>query len=436
MKVSATISMIFTLLITSVCSQSSQELPIDSQYEYVIQVVSGNFQHGNNGDQLFDPIVVRVIDSQQTPQANVPLLFEIICGEGRLSMTSTNTDSAGQAEISWVLGYQSDHILKVSPSNNQYAAEARYIYANTYFTIENQWVSGIPFRIETETISHDNRILESANFLTFSNGSSDDVKVIYSKMAEDAFFEIKQAFGIPNCEAIGVFNNITDTKITLFSNIHLIHDQIAFSVGFFLYGMDSPFYSDWLAAAPAGFREWYGREVKHETMHVMQWLLGLDWDSSIPWSQRWGTTWPEFWFSEGIAEHISGGSFLPIENIQQVNEWRENPDHINPISILRSDSSPVDDSRIGEYYPMFGLAVRFLLDENGLGRTFPDVKALYLDMIETGSFRHSFQTFMGISVEYYEENFYWLISEFFYRISMKNIYPESYKTTYIQKEVL
>jgi hypothetical protein len=415
MKVSATICMFFAMLFTSACSDSSQEQPIDSQYEYMIQVTSGNFQHGNNGEQLNDPITVRITDSQQTPQANVPLVFEIICGGGRLSLTSTNTDPAGRAEVNWVLGHQSDHILKVSSSNNQYAAESRYVYANTYFAIENQWVSEIPFQIETETISHDNRILESANFLTFSDGSSDDAKVIYSKMAEDAFFEIKQAFGIPNSEAIGVFNNITDTKITIFSNIHLIHDQIAFPIGFFLDGIDAPSFSAWLDADPAGFREWYGRVVKHETMHVMQWLLGLDWDSSLPWPQRWGTTWPEFWFSEGIAEHISGGSFPPIENIQQVNEWRENPDHINPVSILRSDSSPVDDSRIGEYYPMFGLAVRYLLDENGLGRTFPDVKALYLDMIETGSFRHSFQTFMGISVDYYEENFFELIRDFLNR---------------------
>ena len=66
----------------------------------------------------------------------------------------------------------------------------------------------------------------------------------------------------------------------------------------------------------------------------------------------------------------------------------------------------------GDYYPMFELAVEYLLDEKGLGKTFLDVKNMYKDMLLTGSFAISFQKFMGISLKYYEDNFFDLIEEF------------------------
>lgn len=275
-----------------------------------------------------------------------------------------------------------------------------------------QWISGIPFLIENEKIKHDDHILETDNFLTFSDASSDEIKIIYSQMAEGAFAEIKQAFEIQSSEELGIFSDNRSTKITIFSDRYLNHSNMAFPIGFLLIALDSPSASSWFGGDQSQLRAWYQRNVKHETMHVMQWLFGLDWNSRWPWLQRWGRTWPEFWFSEGIAEYISGGVFSPIETIDQVNAWRENPQHINPISIHRSTDAPVPDSQIGEYYPMFGLAVRYLLDENGLGKTFIDVKKMYLDMRKTVSFRVSFEKFMGISVNYYEAHFFELIADF------------------------
>ena len=277
---------------------------------------------------------------------------------------------------------------------------------------QHKWISEIPFYIDYEKIEHDDRILETDNFLTFSDASSDDVKITYSQMAERAFDEIKQAFEIQSSEELGIENDNRGTKITIFSDRYLNHNNMAFSTGFLLIALDSPIAVSWFGGDETKLQEWYQRNVKHETMHVMQWLLGLDWDSKLPWSQRWGKTWPEFWFSEGIAEYISGGAFNPIETIDQVNAWREDPQHINPIHVRRSDDSPVPDSRIGEYYPMFGLAVRYLLDENGLNKSFADVKEMYLDMRKTSSFRESFEKSMGISVEYYEGHFFEFMDNF------------------------
>jgi hypothetical protein len=285
-------------------------------------------------------------------------------------------------------------------------------------TEQHQWISGIPFFIENEQIEHDDRILETDNFLTFSDASSDEVKIIYAQMAEKAFDEIKKSFHIQSSEELGIYRNNRNTKITIYSDRYLNHDNMAFPLGFSLIALDSPITSSWFGGDQSLLQDWYRRDVKHETMHVMQWLFGLDWNSNLPWSQRWGRTWPEFWFSEGIAEYISGGAFTPIENINQVNTWLQNPDHINPIKIRRSTDAPVPDARIGEYYPMFGLAVRYLFEDTGLGKSFVDVKDMYLDMRTTASFRESFEKNMGISVEYYEEHFFELIADFLNQSSL------------------
>ena len=231
-------------------------------------------------------------------------------------------------------------------------------------------------------------------------------------MAEEALQEILGAFGIDSSEELGVHREVPASKITIYSNFQDNHAQMAFPNGFILIGLDSPHYTGWSIYDTPQFPEWYRRIVKHETMHVLQWLLGLDWERTWPWSQRVGRTWPEFWFSEGISEYISGGTSEPIMTLAQLDAWRESSVHVNPIGVRLSEDAPVPDSRIGDYYPMFGLAVRYLLDDAGLGRTLEDVKGLYLDMRTTVSFRESFESFMGVSVEEYEADFFELMEEY------------------------
>jgi len=283
--------------------------------------------------------------------------------------------------------------------------------------LEYQWISGIPFTINypfsSEEIEHDDRILETDHFLVFSDASSDEVKTTYAEFAEKAFEGIKIAFDIESSQQLGIDPDNVDTKITIFSDRYLNYSNIAFPNGFLLIALDAPAASSWFEGNEDELKAWYKKDVKHETMHVFQWLLGLDWDNTLSWNDRVGRTWPDFWFSEGISEYISSGSFAPIENMDQVNAWFQNLNHINPISIHLSEDAPVSDSYIGEYYPMFGLAVRYLIEDENLDNSFIDVKEMYLDMQNTANFHESFETYMGISVEYYEEHFLDLISAFF-----------------------
>jgi hypothetical protein len=256
---------------------------------------------------------------------------------------------------------------------------------------EGQWISDIPFtytQLGTErTLPHDNRIYESANFLIFS----DEVKKEISGMAEESLQELKLSFGISGSEELGIVNR--ESKVKIFANRYHNYTQMYFPFGFIIYSIDSP---------QNVYGENYNRLVKHELMHVFQHLLGLGLNGY--------EFWPEVWFNEGIAEYMAGGVLGTINNINQVNEWFADEAHINPISIHNFDDYAGPYNRRGEYYPMFELAVRYLLDERGQGKTLLDVKNIYEALKDSIYFNDAFESNMGMSIAYYESHFYELIS--------------------------
>jgi hypothetical protein len=262
---------------------------------------------------------------------------------------------------------------------------------------EGQWISDIPFTytlLGTEhTLQHDNRIYESANFLIFSDASSDEVKKKISRIAEKSLVELKLAFSISSSEELGIVNR--ESKVIIFANRYQNYSQIYFPCGLIIYSIDSP---------QNAFGENYNRLVNHELMHVFQHLLGLGLDGY--------DYWPEVWFCEGIAEYMAGGVLGTINNINQVNEWFAEENHINPISIHKFNDYRGPYNRRGEYYPMFELTVRYLLDERGQGKTLLDVKNIYEDLKNSIPFDDAFESNMKMSITYYESHFYELISEY------------------------
>lgn len=61
---------------------------------------------------------------------------------------------------------------------------------------------------------------------------------------------------------------------------------------------------------------------------------------------------------------------------------------------------------------MFGLAIEYLLDKKGLGKTHVDMKTMLEEMaLGTGS-ETSFETHIGLSAPYFREHFYDLICDF------------------------
>jgi len=262
---------------------------------------------------------------------------------------------------------------------------------------DGMWVSDIPYYVPLFdiTVSHDNRIYETDHFLTFSNGSSDEVKVRFATYAEQGFADLLKKFAISNGAELGIAGQ--STKIIIFTNKILPElTQRVFPFGFVLYSEDSDIFATW----PEWLTSRYSNMIKHETMHVLQYLLGTK-EDYLTRDQI-----PEFWFTEGLAEFVCDGTSIPVTTLNEFNEWFQNPDHINPVRIHHLSDSPVSMMRIYEYYAMFGLAVRYLLDDNGHGKTLLDVKDMFAT-IQTGNylFTEAFAMHMDITIEEFEEVF-------------------------------
>jgi len=61
---------------------------------------------------------------------------------------------------------------------------------------------------------------------------------------------------------------------------------------------------------------------------------------------------------------------------------------------------------------MFQLAVEYLVDENGHGKSFEDIKDLLLDVSVGVSFETAFKNRLGISVKEYEMQFFDLMNDY------------------------
>jgi hypothetical protein len=251
------------------------------------------------------------------------------------------------------------------------------------------WVSGLRFSSPWDDIlTHDNRVLETDNFLIFSDASSDEAKIRMGKTAEAALELIKNLFKVSS-EDLGIRDRVSKFRVYSARRADKGYPR-AFNSGFVMWAYDSYTHTR---------QELIPDTTEHECTHVVQNKLGgfysLVWD----------------WFTEGLAEYISdGGSYIVITCWPEVDEWRQDPGHVNPITIQYLEQIPnyavMDWQRREQYYPIFGLAVRYLVDPKGHGKTLIEVKNMFADIRNGVDFATSFEIHMGMSLEYYKENFY------------------------------
>lgn len=375
----------------------------------ILTVVSGGYQAGDDGQLLPEPVVVSLTDAEGTPQQGIALEFSIVTGGGSLSpemkagTTSPGTSSSqlltgggGLVQVFWSLGYGSDHILKVELAEPDGITEAAYVFAQTSVQFDMQWTSGHRFpSLFGQYVAHDDRILETSHYLIFSDESSDDAKVRFAKVAEETLYEVFDAFNISESSELGILQDYPDTKPRLFSNVNTSfpYGGFAFRTGYVYFAFDCEQY----ASSPY-LREGYRADVHHETVHVLSFLCGLD---NLP------NLWPDVWFSEGIAVYISNNR-PPPANLAELEDWRNIPANDNPIKVHEWEDLPSGGRR---YYHMFGLAVEYLLSEDGHGKTTTDVLDMYRWMHDTEEgFARAFELHMGMSLHYYEDNYWDLIT--------------------------
>jgi hypothetical protein len=250
--------------------------------------------------------------------------------------------------------------------------------------------------------THDCHPYVGDHFTIYSDGSSDEAKQQLAALMEPIFDQLVSEFQIEDIEEELDFTG--DYTYYVYANKH--HDIIRAMGGrngFFIGAIDC-------ATIPGYYIDnpwWYGCIAKHELTHVFQFTLtGCS-------NYRVCIYWLNVWFREGQAVYMSGGGpDIRITRLSQFYQWWEDESHVNPISIQRWYDYPHPD-RFEEYYPMFGLAYAYLVDPvHGHGATIADMREMFQLMKEGDRFKDALQQALGISVHFFEDDFYRLMEEY------------------------
>lgn len=250
--------------------------------------------------------------------------------------------------------------------------------------------------------THDCYPYVGEHFTIYSDGSSDQAKQQLAELMEPIFNQLVPEFLIDDIEEELDFTG--DYTYYVYADKH--HDIIramGYRNGFFIGAIDCATIPDYYTRNPW----WYSCILKHELTHVFQFTLtGCPSNAACPY-------WLGVWFREGQAVYMSGGGpGIRITTLSEFYKWWEDETHVNPISIHRWYDFP-DPDRGGEYYPMFGLAYAYMVDPvHGHGAAIADMREMFQLMKEGEGFMEAFEEAMGMSVYFYEDDFYRLMEEY------------------------
>jgi hypothetical protein len=255
-----------------------------------------------------------------------------------------------------------------------------------------------------EAWPHDGHPVESEHFVVYSDGAGMAARERLASLAEDVYAEVIDEMGV---DPASMFKFPPDQqRIDLYANRYNLLEgggARGYYAGAIVWSFDNE--SGQGDTSLSAVRV----ALKHELVHVVESLLKGRYvgDVAVGDPRRMPV-----WFSEGTAEAISGGSTSGApRTLDQMNALVSRYGRINPIS-WRVDLPPSDtvlDAYAHYYYPMAELAVEYLLDPSGPGRSPKDLAAVMLDMGNDVPFADAFEAHMGIAEADYEEQFFGLM---------------------------
>ncbi len=266
---------------------------------------------------------------------------------------------------------------------------------------DGSWIRGLGLRL-----GHDGNPYHSDSFVVYSDFSSRDARRYVAERAEHAYGKLMTDLATGHFE----FDwRTAERTIDIFANkLQSAADGLAYDEGFVVRAWDAPGYW-WNANAQR-----YDQLITHELMHVLQGLLiGAEHPLNSP----------HVWYTEGIAVNREDGPQTgTILTRSQLERWRAEHSHLkgggNPVSIRVWTDFPPEILALEQtdsYYAYFELAFRYLIDPAGLGRSLTDMKQIYFDIRSGMSFTDSFAQRSGMTVEFYEAEFFTLMSSYLSR---------------------
>lgn len=149
------------------CSEVQSPLEEPPKSKVTMTVVSGNNQAGEGGDQLTDPLIVKVTNAQELPLGNVSVYFRVVEGQGSIiDEPAQVTNNDGLAEVRWQIGPGYNGIEVIMQDEN-------YTAAPRYFCAEAENPTGI---FITRTISSLEKVSDTLYTITFYGDYSEILK--------------------------------------------------------------------------------------------------------------------------------------------------------------------------------------------------------------------------------------------------------------------
>lgn len=262
-----------------------------------------------------------------------------------------------------------------------------------------------PWTVTGYRFGHDGQPYPGESFLVYSDFSAQEERRYLAETLDGHFREMKASLGIlANDELEGWTPGTRIDVLSLRAQADtVIWMGTSFRYGFIVHSPDSRRFSQ------AGYtRAIYDQLLRHELMHVVEYYLT---------GVRATTEATEKWFHEGVAMVMGGEPPGQLRSLGALNQWRQRmvayPGQGNPVLIKTWEDYPAairaDAPSLNGYYLAFELAVRYLLDPAGLGKSLADVKAIYLALRGGKPFSAAFEAQMGMSVEGYESDFWTLM---------------------------
>jgi len=241
---------------------------------------------------------------------------------------------------------------------------------------------------------HDGAPYETEHFIVFSDAASLDARRQLAAIGEELWSVLREDFGIAS-DTLFRFP-VGQSRIHMYAYRDRFPQEWggrAYYGGVMMYSLDNP------RRAGAGHTEiqLYTRVVKHELMHAIEFLLRGSDDPNLV----------DVWLTEGIAEYVSGGTAGgSVDDLARLDSLIDAYGELNPVAMHGYHYPEVEMIDYYYYYPMFELAVKYLLDPAGAGKPKSAIRDIYLDVRDGVPFAESFDGRLGLGLADYEDQFF------------------------------
>jgi hypothetical protein len=240
---------------------------------------------------------------------------------------------------------------------------------------------------------HDGNPFESTNFVVYSDAASIEARHEVATVAEAVWAELLDELAI---EPSMLLYPEGQDKV----DIYAYHDYDPQDWGGWAY------YGGLLVWSPDHPDRQSGNNrlppvVKHELVHVIQWLI------------TGGQSRPvDTWFIEGLPLALASDARFSIRGLDQLNRLTAEYGTISPIAVKSYSQITSPDAGEHFYYPMFQLAVEYLMDDEGNGGSPPDMRDVLVDVAEGTSFEAAFEDRTSLRFDDFENEFFGLMDAY------------------------